>query len=55
MYRVCFVRTGNICRSPMAESVFRARVAEAGLAGLIAVDSAGPPDAVREAVKEHTA
>ncbi|MFF1280231.1 low molecular weight protein-tyrosine-phosphatase [Streptomyces sp. NPDC058299] len=40
-YRVCFVCTGNICRSPMAESVFRARVAEAGLEGLVAVDSAG--------------
>ena len=25
IYRVCFVCTGNICRSPMAESVFRAR------------------------------
>ncbi|MET8765397.1 low molecular weight protein-tyrosine-phosphatase [Streptomyces sp. NPDC004658] len=40
-YRVCFVCTGNICRSPMAESVFRARVAEAGLEDLVAVDSAG--------------
>ncbi|MFF3334241.1 low molecular weight protein-tyrosine-phosphatase [Streptomyces sp. NPDC002888] len=40
-YRVCFVCTGNICRSPMAESVFRARVEEAGLDGLIEVDSAG--------------
>jgi protein-tyrosine phosphatase len=40
-YRVCFVCTGNICRSPMAESVFRARVAEAGLEDLIEVDSAG--------------
>ncbi|MGW3653173.1 low molecular weight protein-tyrosine-phosphatase [Streptomyces sp. NPDC000878] len=40
-YRVCFVCTGNICRSPMAESVFRARVEEAGLAGLVEVDSAG--------------
>ncbi|WP_055529161.1 low molecular weight protein-tyrosine-phosphatase [Streptomyces graminilatus] len=40
-YRVCFVCTGNICRSPMAESVFRARVAEAGLADLVEVDSAG--------------
>ncbi|MET7676697.1 low molecular weight protein-tyrosine-phosphatase [Streptomyces seoulensis] len=40
-YRVCFVCTGNICRSPMAESVFRARVAEAGLDGLIEADSAG--------------
>ncbi|MFI5978599.1 low molecular weight protein-tyrosine-phosphatase [Streptomyces sp. NPDC051452] len=40
-YRVCFVCTGNICRSPMAASVFRARVAEAGLEGLVEVDSAG--------------
>ncbi|MCT7351436.1 low molecular weight phosphotyrosine protein phosphatase [Streptomyces sp. 15-116A] len=40
-YRVCFVCTGNICRSPMAESVFRTRVAEAGLEGLVEVDSAG--------------
>ncbi|WP_405881141.1 low molecular weight phosphotyrosine protein phosphatase [Streptomyces sp. NBC_01136] len=40
-YRVCFVCTGNICRSPMAESVFRARIEEAGLDGLIEVDSAG--------------
>lgn len=41
MYRVCFVCTGNICRSPMAESVFRARVAQAGLDALVEVDSAG--------------
>ncbi|WP_419996487.1 low molecular weight protein-tyrosine-phosphatase [Streptomyces boninensis] len=40
-FRVCFVCTGNICRSPMAESVFRARVEEAGLDGLIETDSAG--------------
>ena len=40
-YRVCFVCTGNICRSPMAESVFRARTAEAGLDALVEVDSAG--------------
>ena len=40
-YRVCFVCTGNICRSPMAEYVFRARVAEAGLAGVVEIDSAG--------------
>ncbi|MFE9448729.1 low molecular weight protein-tyrosine-phosphatase [Streptomyces sp. NPDC006739] len=40
-YRVCFVCTGNICRSPMAESVFRAHVAEAGLEDLVEVDSAG--------------
>ncbi|KOV63401.1 low molecular weight protein-tyrosine-phosphatase [Streptomyces sp. MMG1121] len=40
-YRVCFVCTGNICRSPMAESVFRARVAEAGLEDRVKADSAG--------------
>ncbi|MBB1252453.1 low molecular weight protein-tyrosine-phosphatase [Streptomyces alkaliterrae] len=38
---VCFVCTGNICRSPMAESVLRARVAEAGLADAVVVSSAG--------------
>ncbi|MET9775240.1 low molecular weight protein-tyrosine-phosphatase [Streptomyces sp. NPDC006367] len=40
-YRVCFVCTGNICRSPMAEAVFRARVAEAGLAAVVEACSAG--------------
>jgi low molecular weight protein-tyrosine phosphatase len=40
-YRVCFVCTGNICRSPMAEAVFRRYVDKAGLAGLVEVDSAG--------------
>jgi protein-tyrosine phosphatase len=32
---------GNICRSPIAEAVFRRRVEEEGLADLIAIDSAG--------------
>ncbi|MFI7245524.1 low molecular weight protein-tyrosine-phosphatase [Streptomyces qinglanensis] len=41
MYRVCFVCTGNICRSPMAEAVFRAQVREAGLDGLVETGSAG--------------
>ncbi|WP_324790129.1 low molecular weight protein-tyrosine-phosphatase [Streptomyces sp. H51] len=40
-YRVCFVCTGNICRSPMVEAVFRARLAEAGLDGLVEAESAG--------------
>ncbi|SDM59653.1 low molecular weight protein-tyrosine-phosphatase [Streptomyces wuyuanensis] len=40
-FSVCFVCTGNICRSPMAESVFRARLEDAGLDGLVVVDSAG--------------
>ncbi len=43
-YRVCFVCTGNICRSPMAEWVLRARIAEAGLSDAVAVDSAGTGD-----------
>jgi protein-tyrosine phosphatase len=44
VFRVCFVCTGNICRSPMAEWVLRARVAQAGLADRIEVDSAGTGD-----------
>ncbi|GAB2575261.1 hypothetical protein GCM10027168_05240 [Streptomyces capparidis] len=41
LYRVCFVCTANICRSPMAASVFRSRVAAAGLADRIKVNSGG--------------
>lgn len=40
-YRVCLVCMGNICRSPMAETVVRAEVERAGLRGLVEVDSAG--------------
>ncbi|MFD3530977.1 low molecular weight protein-tyrosine-phosphatase [Streptomyces sp. NPDC058664] len=40
-YRVCFVCTGNICRSPMAEHVFRRQVEEAGLGAAVEIDSAG--------------
>ena len=44
--------TGNICRSPTAEGVFRKMVEDAGLSGRITIDSAGthgynigePPD-----------
>jgi protein-tyrosine phosphatase len=51
--RVCFVCLGNICRSPTAEAVLRHRLAEAGLADVVEVESAGtggwhvgdPPDA----------
>ncbi len=39
--RVLFVCLGNICRSPMAEAIFRRMVEEAGLTGCIEVDSAG--------------
>jgi protein-tyrosine phosphatase len=43
-YRVCFVCSGNICRSPTAEAVLRRRLAEAGLADRVVVDSAGLGD-----------
>ncbi|MGH9182981.1 MAG: low molecular weight protein-tyrosine-phosphatase [Acidimicrobiales bacterium] len=42
--KVLFVCMGNLCRSPMAEGVFRQRVAQAGLDGRIAIDSAGTHD-----------
>lgn len=38
---VLMVCMGNICRSPMAEAVLRAKLARAGLASVVAVDSAG--------------
>ena len=41
MVKVLFVCTGNICRSPTAEGVFRKLVEEAGLGGRITIDSAG--------------
>jgi protein-tyrosine phosphatase len=41
MLNVLFVCTGNICRSPMAEAVFREMVQQAGLGDQFRVDSAG--------------
>lgn len=49
---VLFVCTGNICRSPTAEAIFRHKVEEAGLGAYFHIDSAGthgyhigdPPD-----------
>ncbi|WP_028661872.1 low molecular weight protein-tyrosine-phosphatase [Saccharomonospora saliphila] len=39
--RIVFVCTGNICRSPMAASVFRQHLRAAGLDGEVEVASAG--------------
>ena len=39
--RICFVCLGNICRSPTAHGVMQRLVDDAGLAGAIAIDSAG--------------
>ncbi|MFP7761792.1 low molecular weight protein-tyrosine-phosphatase [Marisediminicola sp. LYQ85] len=44
VFRICFVCTGNICRSPMAEVVFRDIVKRAGYEGAISVESAGTGD-----------
>jgi protein-tyrosine phosphatase len=49
---ILLVCMGNICRSPTAEGVLRAKVAQAGLSGQVSIDSAGthnyhpgsPPD-----------
>lgn len=41
---VLFVCLGNICRSPLAEGVFRHLVEERGLSGRFDIDSAGTGD-----------
>lgn len=41
VFRICFVCTGNICRSPMAEVVFRDLAMRAGLDDRLAISSAG--------------
>lgn len=41
---VLFVCTGNICRSPTAEGVFRRQAQSAGLAGQLVIDSAATHD-----------
>ncbi len=42
--RVCFVCSGNICRSPMGEVVLSAMVGQQGLSDLVLVTSAGTGD-----------
>ncbi|EAA0093454.1 TPA_asm: low molecular weight phosphotyrosine protein phosphatase [Listeria innocua] len=62
MVKVVFVCLGNICRSPMAEGLFRKEVANAGLTDEIEIDSAAtgtwnlgkpPHRGTREVLKKH--
>jgi len=44
MIKVLFVCLGNICRSPLAEAIFKKMVEENGLTGHISCDSCGTAD-----------
>ena len=60
--RILFVCLGNICRSPLAEGVFRKLVEERGLSEYFDIDSAGngswhigesPDDRMQKTAREH--
>jgi protein-tyrosine phosphatase len=44
LFRICFVCTGNICRSPMAEAIFRSMITAGGYAERVSVGSAATGD-----------
>lgn len=52
-YSVLFVCTGNICRSPTADAVFRHMVEEAGISAHFQWDSAGTHDYHRGLAPDH--
>jgi low molecular weight protein-tyrosine phosphatase len=54
-YRILFVCLGNICRSPMAEGVFRRAAEEAGLLDQLEIDSAGMGDWHKGQAPDHRA
>lgn len=43
-YRIIFICTGNICRSPAAENIFREFARRAGILSEVEIDSAGTGD-----------
>src|SRR5215471_8149176 len=44
LYNICVVCLGNICRSPMAETLIKAELAAADLSRRVSVESAGTGD-----------